>query len=32
VERVERSGTSSALDVVWRVRDLERGVEDRRGA
>lgn len=31
VERVERSGTSSALDVVWRVRDLEHGVEDRHG-
>ena len=24
VERVERSGTSAALDVVWRVRELER--------
>ncbi len=32
VERVERSGTSSALDVVWRVRDLEHGAEDRPGA
>jgi len=32
VERVERSGTSAALDVVWRVRHLERGTADPRGA